>query len=270
MKKCLVVSSDDFGMTASVNEGIRLAHNKGVLSSTNLMVPCPWFEHASFLAQNMNIDIGVHLTLTSEWRFYRWRPITGRNTLSDSSGYFYSNIEEMMLNASERDIENECRAQIEEVLEREHGPSYIDLHMCIPSVSGVLPNSNFELEIMDLVAKLAREYKVPYAYEVDSGKLKYFDSGLSISSKERARVKSFISSLGEGVHHLSCHCAVDSYEQSNLAHPEDENYPWSSEYRRNDTRLILSDWFSELIDRHKITIIKNYFSSQSNMVAKRA
>ena len=268
--KYLVVSSDDFGMTSSVNEGIRLAHMRGVLSSTNFMVPCPWFEHAVELSRQMGIDIGVHLTLTGEWRNFRWRPLTGRTSLCDSSGYFYSSIKDMMKNSKRRDIMAECRAQINEVQSRKIPLAYIDLHMCIPSVSGVLPNTDFELDIMSIVTELAQEYQIPYAYELKDKKLRYFDSGLSISSKSRSAVNDYLKSLREGVHHLSCHCAVDSYEQSTLASLDDENFPWASVYRRNDMRLILSDWFSEMIERYKITIIKDHFCRHKSKVAQSA
>lgn len=268
--KYLVISSDDFGMTSSVNEGIRLAYMRGVLSSTNLMVPCPWFEHAAQLAEGMDIDIGVHLTLTGEWRNYRWRPLSGKSSLTGSSGYFYSSIRELMENAKRIDIVAECRAQINEVLSRKIPLAYIDLHMCIPSISGVLPNADYELELMSMVTELAGEFQIPYAYELENGRLRYFDTGLSISSKERNAIHTYLKNLDDGVHHLSCHCAVDSYEQSNLANATDENYPWASAYRRNDMRLILSDWFFDLIRRYRITIIKNHFSTHRNRLAQSA
>lgn len=263
MKK-LYISSDDFGMTQSVNEGIRLAYKKDMLSSTNLMVPCPWFEQAAHLALGMSCDIGIHLTLTSEWQYYRWRPLLGKS-LADSDGYCYKSIESMMANANREDIRNECRAQIEMVLKKGIKLSYIDLHMCIPSVSGVMKNSDFELELMEIVSNIAKEYSLPYSYELDSqGMLEHFNSGLSVSSKDYDQVEKWLSNLGPGTHHLSCHCSVDSYEQSSIADPTDGNYNWALIFRRSDMRLILSEWFINVIKKNNISIIKNKFISKKS------
>lgn len=264
MKK-LFISSDDFGMSYSVNEGIRLACKKGVLSSTNLMVPCPWFEHAVHLASDMKCEIGIHLTLTSEWRFYRWRPLIGNTSLTDDDGYFYKSIQELMKNGSRSDIRAECRLQIETLLKKSISLAYVDLHMCIPSISGVMPNTECELELMDIVSDIAKEYRLPYSYELNrEKKLEYFDSGLSISSKDYNIVGDWLHQLKPGIHHLSCHCAVDSSEQSNLAHPDDHNYHWALTYRRADTRLLLSDWFSDVIKKNNISIIKNLFINSTS------
>ena len=37
------------------------------------MIPSPWIkEVAEFLKENPNYDIGLHLTLTAEWKNYKW------------------------------------------------------------------------------------------------------------------------------------------------------------------------------------------------------
>src|SRR5690606_25951263 len=195
------------------------------------------------------------------WRFYRWRPLTGHTSLTDRDGYLYNSIQKLMDHGSRSDIKAECRQQIETVLRKNINLAYVDLHMCIPAVSGVMPNKDYELELMDIVCGIADEYQLPYSYKLnEKGNLTYFDSGLSISSKDYSAVDEWLSQLKPGIHHLSCHCAVDSAEQANLAHPQDHNYHWALTYRRADTRLLLSNWFIDALTRNNITIVKNLFS----------
>eukprot|EP00903_Cladosiphon_okamuranus_P002513 g2511.t1 len=53
------------------------------------MIPCAWVPDAAHkLAQDPQIDVGIHLTLTSEWDTCKWRPLTAAPSLTDDNGYF--------------------------------------------------------------------------------------------------------------------------------------------------------------------------------------
>jgi hypothetical protein len=57
---------------------------RGQVTCGSVMVPCPWFrEFAEAAAGDPVLDLGVHLTLTSECANYRWAPIS---TVSRASG----------------------------------------------------------------------------------------------------------------------------------------------------------------------------------------
>jgi len=93
--RVVIVHADDVGMcNATVNAFFELA-DYGVISSGSVMVPCPWFPAVAAACRgNADIDVGVHLTLTSEWDRYRWGPISTRDPASgllDEEGYFYRN-----------------------------------------------------------------------------------------------------------------------------------------------------------------------------------
>lgn len=87
----LVVHHDDLGGSHAANLAFVELSELGVVTSGSVMVPCPWFpEMAAIARQRPDLDIGVHLTLTSEFPGFRWRPLTGvaPNGLTDGDGFF--------------------------------------------------------------------------------------------------------------------------------------------------------------------------------------
>ena len=56
------------GAAHGINVATIDAYKRGVLTTTNVIVPGPWFlEAARLLKENPGLDVGVHLALTSEW-----------------------------------------------------------------------------------------------------------------------------------------------------------------------------------------------------------
>src|SRR5215470_15234762 len=86
----LVVRGDDFGMCHAVNEGIVRAVTEGIVTTASTMAPCPWFEEAAKIAKEVGIPIGAHPTLTCEWDYFRWRPLTGGPSLAGADRTFWS------------------------------------------------------------------------------------------------------------------------------------------------------------------------------------
>src|SRR5438128_765785 len=88
----LLIRLDDIGMNHSVNMAAQKVAETGIPVSVSLQFACPWYQEAvAILKEYPNVTVGVHLTLTSEWRYYRWGPVTGRTavpSLVDSVGYF--------------------------------------------------------------------------------------------------------------------------------------------------------------------------------------
>lgn len=67
MTKYCIVNGDDFGASYGINQGILEAHQKGILTSTSLMVNMPGAEEAARLSHEVPlISIGLHVTLTNE------------------------------------------------------------------------------------------------------------------------------------------------------------------------------------------------------------
>src|SRR5687768_12006397 len=112
--KLLIVHADDLGMAHSVNAASIRGLESGLVNSASIMVPCPWFpEIAEYARKNPQADLGLHLTLTSEWTDFRWGPVL-RNvpSLLDPSGYLYKTEDVAAQNIDPREAEAEIRAQI--------------------------------------------------------------------------------------------------------------------------------------------------------------
>ena len=114
--RILIFHNDDAGMSHESNLGTIEGFEKGLLTSTSTMMPCSWVpEWAQYLKEHPEIDNGIHLTMTSEWKRYRWAPVAGRNAvpgLVDSEGYMPHEVPDVMATATPDEIETEIRAQI--------------------------------------------------------------------------------------------------------------------------------------------------------------
>jgi hypothetical protein len=105
----------------------------GLISSGAVMVPCPWFlEAAAFAKNHPAADLGVHLTLTSEWATYRWGPISTRNPesgLMDDQGFFHKSSEAVWAHADPEAAVAELDLQIQRAFEAGMTLTHIDTHM---------------------------------------------------------------------------------------------------------------------------------------------
>ena len=62
--KYLIVNADDFGASHGINRGIVEAHQRGILTSTSLLVDTPWSQEAASLARAVpDLSVGLHVDL---------------------------------------------------------------------------------------------------------------------------------------------------------------------------------------------------------------
>ena len=132
-KRVLILHCDDIGMCWEANEAAKQYLDGGHVQSAAVMVPCPWFnEFATWARERPKLDVGLHLTLTSEWKHYRWGPVSSRKDvpgLVDPDGYLWRDVMSVATNASAKEIATEIRAQIDRALAKGLEPGHIDTHM---------------------------------------------------------------------------------------------------------------------------------------------
>ena len=153
--RLLIINADDFGRSHASNVATLRALTQGVVSSTTLMVPCPWALHAmQLLAEHPEVSFGVHLTVVCEVSHYRCAPLTSRDkvaSLVDASGFFYTidQIPQWLAQVQLPELEAEFRAQIEAVLAASLTPTHLDWH-CL--------YNGGRADIFELTVQLAQEY----------------------------------------------------------------------------------------------------------------
>src|SRR2546429_7504936 len=153
--RLLIINADDFGRSHASNEATLRTLKEGVVSSTSLMVPCPWALHAMhLLSDRPDISFGVHLTVICDVVQYRWGPLTSREkvpSLIDETGFFYhvERIPEFLTQAKLSELEVEFRAQIEAVLAASLKPTHLDWH-CL--------QNGGRADIFEMTVKLAKAY----------------------------------------------------------------------------------------------------------------
>jgi len=131
--KAVIFHVDDAGMSHNSNMGTIKAIEDGVATSTSIMMPCPWVpEMSAYLKEHPQVDAGIHLTLTAEWKKYRWGPVAGKPAvpgLVDSEGCLWHGVLDVVSHATADEVEAEMLAQIDKALAMGIKPTHLDSHM---------------------------------------------------------------------------------------------------------------------------------------------
>jgi len=155
--KLLILHADDLAVAHSVDAASLDALDRGFISSASIMVPCPWIaEVAAYARAHPNADLGLHLTITSEWETYRWGSVESRDrvpSLHDSAGTFWNETQPVAVNARPQEVERELRAQVERALALGIRPTHLDSHM------GALFATP---ELFAAYVRVARDYRLPF------------------------------------------------------------------------------------------------------------
>ena len=125
--RLLIVNCDDLGSSHAANVATFRSMVHGVATSATLMVPCPWAREAARMFRGY--PVGVHLTLTCEYRGYRWRGLTNGASLHDGEGFFPRTTAAALERLDAADARAECQAQIETALSWGVDVTHLDAHM---------------------------------------------------------------------------------------------------------------------------------------------
>ena len=264
----LILHGDDAGLCHSTNAAVSAAMEKGLLRSASIMMPCPWArEMVDIALAHPEWDIGLHLTLTSEWEVYRWRPVSGITevpSLVDDDGFLWRDEELVATHAEPDEVEREVRAQLEMARRWGLQPTHLDNHM---GSLFVRP------EFVEIFYKLAVESSIPpLLADLTPEEIKAINPALDVGSLEALDVlkevfpvlKSF-ASIEEGSLQGKMEQALNKFESFKpglheiILHPaqlteELQAITASAEDRDRDFRLLLSTNLSEEIMKRGIQI----------------
>jgi predicted glycoside hydrolase/deacetylase ChbG (UPF0249 family) len=262
--KLLIVHADDLGMAHSVNAATIKAFETGLVSSGSIMVPCPWFsEIAAYARANPRADLGLHLTLTSEWTSFRWGPLSSKDRVSsllDKDGYFYPLETDAASHVDPKEVELEITAQVERARASGVQPTHLDSHM------GTLYQNKALFEVF---LRVARKYKLPvrvarawfgqadFPAEILKTDDVYIDRVLDINTSVAANdwasfYSDAIKKLEPGVTEVVIHLAYDDAEMrgATFDHPN-----WGAAWRQRDLDFFTSDAFRKLLQENQIKLI---------------
>lgn len=264
--KLLILHADDLGLSHSEDSASIYLLEKGLISSGSIITPAPWFsEIAAYAAEHPSADIGIHLTLTSEWQYYKWGAVAGNDktkSLLNTNGYFYNDLDSLGKLALLAEIETELRAQIEKAIHSGIHPSHLDSHM---------GSCFFNKDFLKIYLKLAREYKLPCLLNTAAFKLVYqVDISDLITDKDvltdnvymafpanrlqgmNAYYTQILNNLPAGLNCILFHAAYDDDEMKAITmnHPD-----YGAAWRQEDFNFFSSEMCRQLLAKNNIHLI---------------
>jgi len=249
----LIVKGDDMGAAHGINVATIDAYKTGVLTTTNVIVPGPWFlEAARLLRENPGLDVGVHLALTSEWSDVKWRPLTHAPSIVDPDGYFFplvqpragaapnTSIKESAWKIDE--MERELRAQL--TIAKKHLPqaTYTWNHMGFTSVSP---------DVAGLVLRLSKEFGLLVPTEIGVQFLRGVYESKDTGAVKADKLAAKLETIGPGLWEHIDHAATDDPEMRAIGHP---GYEWVAADRSANLAAWTSPKVREVIQRRGIKL----------------
>ena len=224
VERAAIFHVDDVGMCHGANRGFLDLAERGFVTCGSVMVPCPWFrEIAEAAAADPALDLGVHLTLTSEWEHYRWAPVSTMSQASgliDDDGYFWRDVASLRRNLVPEAAEAELRAQIERAQSVGINPTHIDAHMgaaMLPELLDCHVRLGHDYGLVPVLPRKIRFAPDPQSYEATVAALER--AGLPVVDEIRGTLpvaaeavapgyRKLVEELPAGVTHFALHCTA--------------------------------------------------------------
>jgi chitin disaccharide deacetylase len=263
--KLLMIHADDMGLSQSTNAAVIRAFDSRGITSGSIMMPCPWApDIAAYAKDHPGLDIGIHLTMTSEWEHYKWDGVTSSSlipSLLDKNGYFYPDVEDLAKTGKGIDAEKELRAQIDKAISLGVNPTHLDTHMGSVMANGELLQVYLKLsEIYHLPILFPRSYLgmlPPDIAKKFEGSIYLLDNLFMLEPQMigpqwiDAYAKG-ISELKPGLNQMIVHIAVDNDETRAICqgHPD-----YGSEWRQKDLDLVLGNELKDKLKAANVILI---------------
>lgn len=215
--KRLVVTADDFGLSPGVVGGIVAAHERGIVTSTSLMVNAPAAEAAFTEARRLpSLATGLHFVLT----FGRPAgPAAPLARLLDGERRFRRNGTGVHEQARPDEVRDELRAQLRRF---EDGvgrpPTHIDGHHHVHRHPGILRAVIEEAGRLGIpVRSTDGEIRKRLALERIRTCDVFLDGFYGENDVSEERLLEILASVPEGTSELMCHPAREDDELSSLS-----------------------------------------------------
>lgn len=272
-KTYLIIHSDDYGLSYSHNLATVEAIRNSLVNSTSIMMPCSWSRHAIQLMQeneDVEMDLGIHLTFTNEWEDYRWGPVSPFGevpSLVNEDGFFYKDCSSFLKNADIKEVEKEMRAQIEMAIELGTNPTHLDGHMScifrggskfIAAYLRVAQEYQIPAMVHPLVLKKAIKSDPKLFEDIDldfipkladvliADENSYFKMGLAKLYEE------IINDLEPGINVLLIHTAYDDEEMRIITSSQNT---WHAPWRQEDFDFFFTSEAKEALKRNNVELI---------------
>lgn len=259
--RLLMIHADDLGMSQAVNRASLEALEKGWVTSASLMVPCPWFpEIARWAREHPDADLGLHLTLNSEWDDLRWGPVSPVDevaSLLDEDGYLPKLTSILAAQGRPAEAERELRAQIARAKAAGIHPTHFDNHM------RALMETPALLEVYRRLGRdngvpvmLARATELPEGASVPEAEIAVDDvlgipTGLT-AEQWSAAYRELLHPLGPGVYILIVHLATDDAEMRAATRG---HVDWGAAWRQSDYDLVRDPGFRSFLHDEGFVLI---------------
>jgi predicted glycoside hydrolase/deacetylase ChbG (UPF0249 family) len=262
--KLLIIHADDLAVAHSVDAASFDALNKNAVTSASIMVPCPWLtEVASYAKDHPDADLGLHLTLTSEWKVDRWGPVESKDkvtSLLDPSGYLWQETLLAARHLKPEEAEREIRAQIDHAIAVGIHPTHLDSHM------GVLFSTP---ELFSVFVKVAHDYHLPFlAVRVTDERSKLLsllsDKDIILDSLVMANTTVLpnewqdfylkaVKNLKPGLTEMIVHLGHDDAE---LQAVTVDHSDYGAAWRQRDYEVMISPEFKKVLQENNVILVK--------------
>tara|TARA_R110002020_G_scaffold125281_11_gene282448 strand:- start:499 stop:1431 length:933 start_codon:yes stop_codon:yes gene_type:complete len=264
--KLLIIHADDAGVSHSENAATIKSIETGYVNSSSIMVPCPWFpEIAEYAKRNKEkTDFGLHLTVTSEWKNYKWGPVTSKDSVSglvNERGYLYSAVDSVIQSASPEEVEREIRNQVEKAYQFGIDVTHLDAHM-----GGVMSTPEF----LEAYVKVGREYELPVLLSNEIPHLQQVGDKMNFTEKEvivdymyqanpeyykNGMAKFYTDMLNNLQPGLSCLLIHIAYSNEEMRAVTIDHPSWGAEWRQADFDFFTSDACKKLLSDNNIQLV---------------
>jgi chitin disaccharide deacetylase len=263
--KLLIIHADDLAVAHSQDVASFDALDRGAVTSASIMVPCPWLtEVADYARAHPDADLGLHLTLTSEWKTYRWGPIEARQSVPSlfdpTTGYLWQETQSAAAHIKPDEAEREIRAQMQRAMDLGIHPTHLDSHMAVLFARP---------ELFAVYVRVAHEYKLPFLAvrgpQTPPAMLSLLsDKDITLDSVVMAApgiapsawgkfYAGAIKNLKPGLTEMIVHLGDDDREMQAVMvdHPD-----YGSAWRQRDYNVVMSAEFKKALEDNHVVLVR--------------